>query len=373
MHRLPGDLTKTVIADTKALMMPHEEGSRTAFERAGNLLADADLDPQRPDPDVGPLLRASTGTGGTRVLLLGRLRAPRPPGPRRLRPRQVGYRLFGRGALDTGGVAVAIAVLRALRDEAPGEVSLILSADDEAPGRPTAFQRLAQRLDSPWDLVVALAPTNLRLATRAKGEYPIRYAFRGRRGAAPLSDPDANAFAAGSHFLTLQAYGGLSETSGFLSARMDGFAIPAPTLTLTGGTAAAHSEIDGIPGRYDARAVLRPLPGQDPRELVQGLRAAAGRYRLDAEIELEPGRPAVDTPEDDAGVRALRRLLAFEPAASTVLVGCDEGHDGAWQPRPAVALGVCGDHSPGEHLDLNSIWPLASVLSALPFELNPSA
>jgi acetylornithine deacetylase len=251
-------------------------------------------------------------------------------------PRTEGGRLHGRGACDTkGGMAALVAALeRVLLRGSLRRGLVVLGEADEEYGSLGVADALAALGSRRPDWVLATEPTGMRLATGHKGIGFARIEARGR--ACHASDPTQGRNAL---YAIARAALALEALAAELAGRVDPRLGPA---TLAVGMLGGGHAPNVVPDRAWLVADRRLLPGEDAVTVRAEIEAALARHGArDVELACAEGKPALDTGDGHASVRACRAALAaagLADAAVTVPFGTDAGVFAA-AGIPGVVLG----------------------------------
>lgn len=303
--------------------------------------------------DGREVLIAERGQGARRLLLCGHLDVV--PAPEELfEPRRENGRLLGRGAYDMKGALAAMMLAIADADEPEGEaaVSLLIVPDEErtdlAEDSPVEAPNCTEVLVSQGltaDFVVCGEPTDMSVGVQAKGVLMLRIRVEGTaaHGSTPWLGDNA--------ILRAVDYYGRIMDLPFSRVSSELFARPSINLSrIIGGEA-----LNAVPGRCSMDVDVRYVPGQDPDQVLDEIRAIDPRAEVDVLLERAPADVTPDLP----AVKSLVRCAsAYEPKAAAV--GRHGASDvGAFLGAgiPAVEFGPRGGghHGSGEHVEIDSL------------------
>ncbi len=298
-------------------------------------------------------------------------------------------RVYGRGASDMkGGIASIIGAVKALVDSGwrprRGTLELSFTPDEEVGGDTGVRYMLEQGLASPSYAVVAEPSTTSRIWIGNRGAVWARVRVYGRQahGSAP--------------WLGLNAFEAMAELAVWLrenyiprlsrkktSLPMDDPRAASPTLTM-GGEVRGGAKTNVVPGFYEFSLDRRLIPGEEPEEVVEELRAALreadealslSRRGYRVELAVDGAASAAWLPPDHPFVErvanVVKRVLGLEPARTICIGGLDTRY---FQERgiPAVTYGPGGlgvAHQPDEYVPVEELEKAARVYAALAEDL----
>jgi acetylornithine deacetylase len=228
-------------------------------------------------------------------------------------------RLYGRGASDMkGGLAAMIAAVEAIiRSGVPLRGSLtIAGVMDEENGQGGTRYAVAHGLRG--DFAIVGEPTELLPVIAHKGDMYIEVVTKGVEAHASTPEAGVNAI---EHMAEVIVE--LRSLAEGLKARSHAL-VGSPTLTV--GTIEGGVTTCMVPGACRVTADRRVLPGEQPSDVVDEVRAAVERVRarcpdLQAEVRMAGFAPPMETPSDTPVVEAIR-------AATAEVVGQDPGVHG---------------------------------------------
>ncbi len=280
-------MTEDVIALTRELLRipsenpPGEEGAcaRYIYEWFDERGIDATLISQ-PDPDR-PSVAARIGSGYPTVVLNGHTDVV-PAGDLdtwRYPPYEAVIddgRIYGRGATDMkAGLAVAMTVAMRLRkaieaDELAGSIIVHAAAGEE-----TGYPGTASLIDAGFggDLAIVLEPTELRVATSAKGVATFRFGVEGIASHASRPDDGENAIDGLRRLLDL-----LAEYDDDIRAFRDPL-VGHAYATVTEVQSGIDSNMAVVPDRAELLLDRRLLPGETIDSVQGELDELQARHR----------------------------------------------------------------------------------------------
>ncbi len=294
-------------------------------------------------------------------------------------------RVYGRGASDMkGGIAAIIGAVKALLDEgwAPerGTLELSFTPDEETGGETGVGYMLEKGIVSPDYAVVAEPSTTSRIWIGSRGAVWARVRIWGRQahGSAPWLG--LNAFDAMVEIAYRLIHGYAKKLAGRKTELpMDDPRAAHPTVTL-GGEVRGGAKTNIVPGYYEFTVDRRLIPGEDPAEVEEELRAAvmeaAGEagllekgYRVGLSVE---GRaPAAWIPPDHPFVElfaaAVEKVVEAEPLRTICIGGLDTRF---FQERGIAALtygpgGLAVAHMPDEYVPIGELERAAKVYTVV--------
>jgi succinyl-diaminopimelate desuccinylase len=263
------------------------------------------------------------------------------------KPRIEGDRLIGRGAYDMkGGLAAMMCALKDIEGQDRVRVRLVCVPDEESEELDERSTDAVVKRGLGGDFAVTGEPTDLHIGVEAKGVLVMRIDVHGR--AAHSSTPwlgDNAVLKAVEVFRRI-------ETLPFTRESSEMFARPSINLgRITGGRA-----LNMVPDECTMAVDVRYLPGQDPGEILEQVRAIP-----EIEVTRTFIHPTVSVSRNDPYVRALREAVARStPEMEIMSVGRDGASDAASFIEagiPAVEFGPAGagHHGPEEWVSLSSL------------------
>jgi acetylornithine deacetylase/succinyl-diaminopimelate desuccinylase-like protein len=271
-------------------------------------------------------------------------------------PRIERGRLLGRGSCDTkAGMAALLAALESVlsRGTLRRNVIVVGEADEELGSVGVADVQRALGGRRP-DWVLATEPTSLQLVTQHKGIALARLVARGV--ACHSSDPAAGRNAIVSISRAVLA---LDELAGELAAA------PHPRLgsgSMSVGLVRGGQAANIVPDEAWLLCDRRLLPGEDADGVRGDIEAALSARGID-DVEVvacNVEKPALSTPDDDAGVYACQAALAANghpTATATAAFGTDAGVF-AEHGVPGVVFGpgsIAQAHTSREYVDVAEV------------------
>ena len=264
-------------------------------------------------------------------------------------------KIHGRGACDDKGpLATALAALLELRTrgrELAYQVTLAGTVDEECSMSGAAALAAA----GPWDLVIALEPTSLRMITAHKGVYRCEITTKGRAAHSSAPEQGKNA---------IMAMCGVINDLTTLEYRLRRRHHPTlgrATLAVTrieGGTS-----VNIIPESCRAAVDIRLLPDHDPDGMARTVANLVG-WRGTVETTFMAG--AMATSEDEPLVKAFAATLAAhgheaEAATAAYATDCSRLH----HQGPCLVWGpgdIAQAHQRDEYISVEQLRAAQAVL-----------
>ena len=289
-----------------------------------------------------------------------------PGRPEQFEPRVEGDRLIGRGAYDMkGGLAGMMCALKDLERQERVRVRLVCVPDEESEelDERSTDGIVARGLGG--DFAITGEPTDMHIGVEAKGVLVMLIEVEGR--AAHSSTPwlgDNAVLKAIDAFHSIQSLPFTRESSELFDC---------PSINL--GRIQGGEALNMVPDRCTMAVDVRYLPGQDPEEILEQVRAID-----DIAVTRTFVHPPVMVSRTDPYVRALREAVSRSSpdGQRTMSVGRDGASDAASFIRagiPAVEFGPggAGHHGPDEWVSLPSLAryrrALTDFIHALPIWL----
>jgi succinyl-diaminopimelate desuccinylase len=312
-------------------------------------LESRDIEVRDHDHNGLPVLIAEIGPDGDDapcVVLHGHLDVV-PGRERQFQPRVEGDRLIGRGAYDMkGGLAAMMCALKDLERSAPVRVRFVCVPDEES-------EELDKR-STDWIVGAGLGgtfaitgePTNLHIGVEAKGVLAMRIVVHGRaaHGSTPWLGDNA----------VLKAVDVFRAIESFPFSRESSEMFDRPSINL--GRIHGGDAVNKVPDECTMSVDVRYLPGQDPGEILEQVRAIPG-----VEVTRTFIHPPVAVSRTNPYVRGLREALTRSiPEIEALSVGRDGASDAASFIEagiPAVEFGPGGGghHVPEEWVSIASL------------------
>ncbi len=291
------------------------------------------------------------------------------------RVEQLDGKLFGRGTADMKGYLAACLALapEIARRNLETPVHFSLSYDEEVGciGVRGLIAELEQRPVKPKACLIG-EPTSMEVVNAHKGKLSQRCCVTGLESHSGLAHRGVNAVEAAAEAIAyLKTMARRFRDSGPFD---DGFDPPYTTVhtgVIEGGTA-----LNIVPRECQFQFEFRCLPGQDPEELAQELRAYVKRELLpemravsrDAGFEWQEmsAFPGLSIDVDDELVRLTQRL-----AGSNTTGKVSFGTEGGLFQQAGIPSVVCGPgsirqaHRPNEYIELEQIARCEAFLIAL--------
>jgi succinyl-diaminopimelate desuccinylase len=280
-------------------------------------------------------------------------------------PRVEGDRLIGRGAYDMkGGLAAMLCALRDVGDLAGARVRMVIVPDEESEEIDERSTDAVVARGLGGHFAITGEPTDLHIGIEAKGVLAMRITVHGR--AAHSSTPwlgDNAVLKAIDVFRTI-------ETLPFSRESSEMFDRPSINLSrIEGGDV-----INKVPDLATIAVDVRYLPGQDPGEILEQVRAIPG-----IDVTRTFIHPAIGVSRHDPYVRGLCEAARRSTRGEVTSVGRDGASDAASFIEAgisAVEFGPTGGghHGPEEWVSLRSMREyrraLVEFVRALPAALD---
>ncbi|MEA2177732.1 MAG: succinyl-diaminopimelate desuccinylase, partial [Solirubrobacteraceae bacterium] len=292
-----------------------------------------------------PVLSTYVGQGGPQIILHGHIDVV-PGFEEQFTPRVEGERLIGRGAYDMkGGLASIMCALRDLRELKGATVRFVCVPDEESEDfdRHATDELVNKGLRGTF--AITGEPTDLNVGVQAKGVLMIRLAVRGRaaHGSTPwLGD---NAVLKG-----IDVFRRI-ETLPFAAESTEMFDRPSINL----GRLNAGDAVNKVPDEAVLAIDIRYLPGQDPGQILEQIRAIP-----DVEVLKTFIRPPAYVSRSNQYVTALCAATRRAGQESATGIGRDGASDAISFLEagvPAVEFGPTGGghHGPEEWVSIPSL------------------
>jgi len=335
-------------------------------------LESRDLEVRHHDHRGLPVLVAQVGPTGNDfpcVVFHGHLDVV-PGRPEQFEPRVEGDRLIGRGAYDMkGGLAGMMCALKDLERQDRVRVRLVCVPDEESEELDERSTDEIVTRGLGGDFAITGEPTNMHIGVEAKGVLAMRIEVEGR--AAHSSTPwlgDNAVLKAIDAFRSIQSLPFMRESSELFDC---------PSINL--GRIQGGEALNMVPDHCTMAVDVRYLPGQDPGEILEQVRAID-----DIEVTRTFIHPPVTVSRTNRYVLALRDAVSRSSpdGERTMSVGRDGASDAASFIEagiPAVEFGPggAGHHGPDEWVSLASLAryrrALTDFIHALPIWLEGGA
>ena len=257
-----------------------------------------------------------------------------------------GDRMFGRGAYDMkGGLAGMMCALKDLEHQQRVRVRLLCVCDEESEELDSRSIDAVIGRGLGGDFALTGEPTDLRIGIEAKGVLAMRIEVRGR--AAHSSTPWLGDNA------VLKAIDAFRAIESLPFSRESSELFDRPSINL--GRIQGGDAVNKVPDACAMAVDIRYLPGQDPSEILEQIRAIP-----DLEVTRTFIHPPVTVPRGDPYVRALRQVVSRLLDGERISVGRDGASDAAAflaAGIPAVEFGPegAGHHGPEEWVSISSL------------------
>jgi succinyl-diaminopimelate desuccinylase len=314
-----------------------------------------------------PVLVAEVGPSGDDVpcvVLHGHLDVV-PGRPEQFEPRIEGDRLIGRGAYDMkAGLAAMMCALKDVEHQDQVRVRFVSVPDEESEELDERSTDAFVKLGLGGNFAITGEPTDLHIGVEAKGVLVMRIVVHGR--AAHSSTPwlgDNAVLKAIDVFRAIESLPFSRESSEMFDR---------PSINL--GRIQGGDALNKVPDECAMAVDVRYLPGQDPGEILEQVRAIAA-----IDVTRTFIHPPVSVARTNPYVRALSEAVSRSiPDMETMSVGRDGASDAASFIEagiPAVEFGPAGagHHGPDEWVSLASLAcyrrALADFVRTLPMWL----
>jgi succinyl-diaminopimelate desuccinylase len=287
-----------------------------------------------------------------------------PGQPEQFQARIEGDRLIGRGAYDMkGGLAAMMCALKDLQSQDAVRVRLVCVPDEESEEIDERSTDSVVAAGLGGQFAITGEPTNMHIGVEAKGVLAMRIVVHGR--AAHSSTPwlgDNAVLKAVDVFRAIESLPFTRESSEMFDR---------PSINL--GRIAGGDALNKVPDRCEMAVDVRYLPGQDPGEILEQVRAIP---------EIDVARtflhPPVTVSRTNPYVQGLRDAVSRATRGEVMSVGRDGASDAASFIEagiPAVEFGPAGGghHGPDEWVSISSLQryrgALGEFVRALPGRL----
>jgi succinyl-diaminopimelate desuccinylase len=312
--------------------------------------------------EVGPS-REESGKDIPCVVLHGHLDVV-PGQPAQFEPRVEDDRLYGRGAYDMkGGLAAMMCALKDLERQDRVRVRLICVPDEESEELDVRSTDAIVRMGLGGTFAITGEPTNLHIGVEAKGVLAMRIEVHGRSAHSSTPWLGDNA--------VLKAVDVFRAIESLPFSRQSSELFDRPSINL--GRIQGGDALNKVPDTCTMAVDIRYLPGQDPEEILDQVRAIP-----EVEVTRTFLHPPVAVSRTNPYVQALREAVTRSVDGDTLSVGRDGASDAAAflaAGIPAVEFGPAGagHHGPEEWVSLSSLARYRRALSdfvrALPMRL----
>lgn len=222
-----------------------------------------------------------------------------------------GRRLYGRGSADMkGGVAAAIAALKAVMETAPdlpGRIRLGIVVDEE--GMMTGIKDfIARGWADDVDGAIVCEPEEGELCLFQKGAIRLHVRVRGVMAHGAMPYAGVNPIAGVARFLARVQ--GLQSSEQARLGPHEHLGLPWLTPTIVRSPTTGEAQHNVMPSEAYVALDVRTVPGQEHDHLIAALEAAARETEAETpplriDLEAFESRPWTETPQDDPLVAAL--------------------------------------------------------------------
>jgi succinyl-diaminopimelate desuccinylase len=325
-------------------------------------LESRDIEVRDHDHNGVPVLVADVGSAAPdapTVVFHGHLDVV-PGQPEQFQARIEGDRLIGRGAYDMkGGLAAMMCALKDLQSQDAVRVRLVCVPDEESEEIDERSTDSVVAAGLGGQFAITGEPTNMHIGVEAKGVLAMRIVVHGR--AAHSSTPwlgDNAVLKAVDVFRAIESLPFTRESSEMFDR---------PSINL--GRIAGGDALNKVPDRCEMAVDVRYLPGQDPGEILEQVRAIP---------EIDVARtflhPPVTVSRTNPYVQGLREAVSRATRGEVMSVGRDGASDAASFIEagiPAVEFGPAGGghHGPDEWVSISSLQRYRGALREFVREL----
>jgi succinyl-diaminopimelate desuccinylase len=330
-------------------------------------LESRDIEVRHVDHNGLPVLLAEVGPppeeGIPCVVMHGHLDVV-PGHPEQFEPRIEDDRLIGRGAYDMkAALAAMMCALKDVETQERVRVRLICVPDEESEELDERSTDAIVGQGLAGNFAITGEPTDMHIGIEAKGVLVLRIDVHGR--AAHSSTPWLGDNA------VLKAVDAFRSICALPFARESSEMFDRPSINL--GRIEGGQALNMVPDLCTMAVDVRYLPGQDPAEILDQVKAIDG-----IDVTRTFIHPTVTVSPSDPYVRALRDAVARAGSGEVMSVGRDGASDAAAFIRagvPAVEFGPAGagHHGPEEWVSLPSLAryrrALGDFVRAVPLRL----
>jgi succinyl-diaminopimelate desuccinylase len=319
-------------------------------------LESRDIEVREYDHNGLPVLVAEVGAAagdGPCVVLHGHLDVV-PGRPEQFQPRVEGDRLMGRGAYDMkGGLAAMMCSLKDVERQDRVRVRFVCVPDEESEEIDERSTDGFVKRGLGGDFAITGEPTDLHVGIEAKGVLAMRIDVHGRSAHSSTPWLGDNA--------VLKAIDVFRAIESLPFTRESSEMFPRPSINL--GRIVGGDALNKVPDLCTMAVDVRYLPGQDPGEILEQVRAIP-----DIDVMRTFIHPPVTVSRTDPYVQALRDAVARSIRGEVMSVGRDGASDAASFIEagiPAVEFGPAGagHHGPEEWVSLRSLARYRRALS----------
>jgi succinyl-diaminopimelate desuccinylase len=319
-------------------------------------LESRDIEVREYDHNGLPVLVAEVGAAagdGPCVVLHGHLDVV-PGRPEQFQPRVEADRLMGRGAYDMkGGLAAMMCSLKDVERQDRVRVRFVCVPDEESEEIDERSTDGFVKRGLGGDFAITGEPTDLHVGIEAKGVLAMRIDVHGRSAHSSTPWLGDNA--------VLKAIDVFRAIESLPFTRESSEMFPRPSINL--GRIVGGDALNKVPDLCTMAVDVRYLPGQDPGEILEQVRAIP-----DIDVMRTFIHPPVTVSRTDPYVQALCDAVARSIRGEVMSVGRDGASDAASFIEagiPAVEFGPAGagHHGPEEWVSLRSLARYRRALS----------
>ena len=311
-------------------------------------LESRDIEVRDHDHNGFPVLVADVGSTAEQapcVIFHGHLDVV-PGQPDQFQARVEGDRLIGRGAYDMkGGLAAMMCALKDLDDQDAVRVRLVCVPDEESAEIDERSTDALVAAGLGGQFAITGEPTNMHIGVQAKGVLAMRIVVHGRSAHSSTPWLGDNA--------VLKAVDVFRAIESLPFSRESSEMFDRPSINL--GRIAGGDALNKVPDRCEMAVDVRYLPGQDPAEILDQVRAIPG-----IDVTRTFLHPPVIVSRLNPYVQGLREAVSRATRGEVMSVGRDGASDAASFIEagiPAVEFGPAGGghHGPDEWVSIGSL------------------
>ncbi len=291
-----------------------------------------------------------------------------PGRPEQFQAEVEGDRLIGRGAYDMkGGLAAMMCALKDLSDQDAVRVRLVCVPDEESEEIDERSTDAFVTAGLGGQFAITGEPTNMHIGVEAKGVLAMRIVVHGRSAHSSTPWLGDNA--------VLKAVDVFRAIESLPFSRESSEMFDRPSINL--GRIAGGDALNKVPDRCEMAVDVRYLPGQDPAEILEQVRAIP-----EIDVTRTFLHPPVTVSRANPYVQGLREAVSRATRGEVMSVGRDGASDAASFIEagiPAVEFGPAGGghHGPEEWVSVASLQryrrALGEFVRAVPARLGRPA
>jgi succinyl-diaminopimelate desuccinylase len=293
-----------------------------------------------------PVLAATVGAEqGPTVVFHGHLDVV-PGFPEQFKPRIEGDRLYGRGAYDMkGGLAAMMCATRDLAEQKAVKVHFVCVSDEEADTLDARGSDYLVERGYVGDFAITGEPTDMLIGVQSKGVLALRISVSGKsaHGSTPWLGDNA----------VLKAVDVFRQIAAMPFSRESTELFDRPSISL--GRIMGGDAFNKVPDCCVVDVDIRYLPGQDPRQILQDVKAIP-----DTSVEVSVHRDPAVVERDNPYVLTLADAVVSHTGGDKISVGRDGASDivsflDAGVPGVEFGPTGSGHHGPAEWVSIASL------------------